>query len=162
MVVPIAYATYSDPSSQILFVCYMIEGATHIYCTLATVMFCVFGWALAMQFKEIQKQVDNGVQQGSHVDRLVTKWSTHHSSICWAVVKLGEYFSIILLLLIASIFARTSSLFFIIKDSENKDWFIMSITRTAQEFIHLCAICSTGDLLANKVGDYFFFIHLNE
>ena len=138
-------------TSAIPFACYTFEAATNIYFTLSAVMFCVLVWALAMQFEEIEKQVDNVLLPRFDFKRLLKEWSIHHSLICRAVFKLETYFSVISLISIGCTFARMGSLFYVIREDDHPDYYALSIIRTVEASVLLYAVCSAADMLTNNV-----------
>lgn len=131
---------------------FFIQSVTmSAYTNLSVVMFCILGWILSLHLEEIQKQVDSVLLPINYaiINDLLRKWSTYHLSIYSAFCSFKRYFSAILSILVVTNFAvMISNLYFMYT---NLNYFPPMVVFLIQTLLVFYAICSTADLLKNKV-----------
>lgn len=120
-----------------------------MYGIMSVIMFWVFGYSLALQYGEIQRQVETIVQPGPDMKDLLRSWSIRHSFTTCAVSKMNEYFSLVLLIEIGSTYAYMATrLSSVIIDDPRFDEMTFHCVKL---FLLFYAICSAADFVRNSV-----------
>ena len=131
--------------------CYTLQSIMNVYHEIVVVMFCALSRILALQYCEIQKQVDDPFHPDVDANFQLRTWSIRHVHACWAVSKMGSYFSYVLLVSVGATFTQVATnCFLIIEDIEGSKY--VEAYRSTKICLLLYTICSAADFMRNSVS----------
>ena len=150
IVASISYGSTNFGSSGIIFsACEVIQWIMDINSSMSVIMFCVFSYSVALQYGEIQTQIENIHQPGPDMKDQMRSWSVCHSSTSSVVTKMNEFFSPLLLINTAATYVDMSTSFAatIIYGQDFSEYAIDCI----QLFVLFYATCSAADYMRDSV-----------
>ena len=112
-------------------------------------MFYFFSYSVALQYREIKRQIENAHHSGPDMKYLLRSWSVRHSSTSSVVTKMNEFFSPLLLINTAATYVDMSTSFAstMIYGQDFSEVAIDCI----QLFVLFYATCSAADYMRDSV-----------